>query len=171
MEASGLKQISTQLTVLTERVQVVAAKLEDLLFRAQRISAGLKNGRVNTDTGYGYDLQGFRGGLRIFKADISSLPTAMGNISRQANYDPGLVKLAQDVMRLASRFAQVMKSLHEIALLAHQHIRSADHKMAAWYIAQEIEEFALMAQSLPLAANKILITVSTPPHANVKNPP
>ena len=57
MEASGLKQISTQLTVLTERVQVVAAKLEDLLFRAQRISAGLKNGRVNTDTGYGYDLQ------------------------------------------------------------------------------------------------------------------
>ena len=162
---AGLKQMGAQLSLMADRVGVVHAKLEDLLFRAQRISAATRNGLLNSDTMYGHDLQIFRGSLRTFKMDISILPTMLGSIERQAVYDESSVKFAQDVMRNASRFSQTMKALHEISLLAHQHIRTADHKMEAWYIAQEIEAIAQQAQSLPMSANKIVIIASTPPRS------
>mgnify|MGYP001612987566 CR=1 FL=1 len=161
--AAGLKQVGAQLSLMADRVGVVNAKLEDLLFRAQRISAAAKNGLPSSDTMYGHDLHIFRGTLRTFKMDISVLPTMLGAIERQAVYDEGSVKYAQEVMRCAARLAQAMKALHEMSLLAHQHIRTADHKMEAWYIAQEIEDIAQQTQSLPMSANKIIIIASTPP--------
>lgn len=159
----GLKQMEGNLAIMSDRIVTVKAKLEDLLFRAQRISAAAKNNMPNNDSMYGYDLQAFRRNLRTFSADISGIPAVLGSIERQAVYDEKAIKFASSVLRVSARMAQNLKALHDMACLAHQHIRTADHKMEAWYISQEIEEIAQKGASLPTSANKIVIAVSTQP--------
>lgn len=160
---SALKQLEGQISVMGDRITMTKGKLEDLLFRAQRISAAAKNNMPVHDAMFGYDLQAFRRGLRVLGSDIAALPPLFGSLERQAVFDEKALKFGQSVMRMASRLATNLKSLHDTALLAHQHIRAADHKMEAWYIAQEIEEMAQKGASLPTTANKIVIGLSTPP--------
>lgn len=159
---SGLKQLEGQISVMGDRITMTKGKLEDLLFRAQRISAAAKNNMPSTDSMFGYDLQAFRRGLRTLAADIAALPPLFGSMERQATYDDKALKFGQSVLRMAARLASNLKALHDTALLAHQHIRAADHKMEAWYIAQEIEEMAQKGAGLPTTANKIVIGLSTP---------
>jgi hypothetical protein len=160
---SALKQMEGTLSITCDHTSAVKAKLEDLLFRAQRIAAQTKNGMASSDTMFGYDLQGYRKSLRTFAGEISVLPVALGSIERTATYDQGAAKFATSVMRLCMRLANLLRSLHDTALLAHQHIRTADHKMEAWYLAKEIEEIVMSGMSLPTVANKIVIATQTPP--------
>ena len=95
--------------------------------------------------------------------ELSAIPTVMGSIERTASYDDKAAKFAQTVMRLSMRLSQSLRALHDMALLAHQHIRAADHKIEAWYMAQDIEEMVMRGQGLPTSANKIVIATSTPP--------
>ena len=159
---AGLKQLEGQLSLAGDRVVMLKAKLEGLLFRAQRIANAQKSHLANTDTMFGYDLQHFRRDIRGFSQDITGLPVLLGSLERSAVYDERAVKFAQSVMRSAVRISQSMRSLHDMAVLAHQHIRTADHKIEAWYISQEIEELVMKGQSLPASANKIVIACSTP---------
>lgn len=159
----ALKQLEATLSVTCDRVGVLKAKIEGLLFRAQRISNAQKNGLPNNDTMFGYDIQHFRRDARSFAGEISSLPVLLGSIERGASYDPMAAKFAASVARLAIRLSQSLRSLHDTALLAHQHIRAADHKIEAWYMAQDIEEMVTRGQGLPTIAGKIVIFTSTPP--------
>ena len=161
--ASGLKQMEATLSMTCDRVSAIKAKLEDLLFRAQRIAANQKLHMNSSDTMFGYDLQNFRRGVRTFAGEISSLPTMMGSIERGAVYDEKAGKFATSVMRLAMRFSNLLRGLHDTAVLAHQHIRTADHKIEAWYLSQEIEELVMRGQGLPTVANKIVVLTQTPP--------
>ena len=166
METSaGLKQIEGQLSIVCDRVTTLKAKLEDLLFRAQRISNAQKNGAPNADTMFGYDLQHFRRDVRAFSQELGALPSQLGSLERAASYEEPAVKFAQNVMRLANRLSQSLRALHDTSLLAHQHIRAADLKVEAWYVVQEVEELVTRGQGLPTVANKIVIAVSTPPAA------
>ena len=158
----GLKQIEGQLGITADRINAVKSKLEDLLFRAQKISAAAKNGMKDNDTMYGYDLQNFRRDLRTFGMDLASLPGLLAGLERTAEYDVNAGKYATGVMRASSRVANSMKVLHDLSLLAHQHIRTNDHKILAWYIAQEIEEMGQKCMGLPATANKIVILCTTP---------
>ena len=159
----GLKQLEGQLGLTADRINGVKAKLEDLLFRAQKISAAAKNNMKDNDTMYGYDLQNFRRDLRTFGMDLSALPGLLASLERSAGYDLNATKFATGVMRAASRVANSMKVLHDMSLLAHQHIRANDHKILAWYIAQEIEEMGQKCLGLPATANKIIILITTVP--------
>ncbi|NNN07254.1 MAG: hypothetical protein HKL90_15275 [Elusimicrobia bacterium] len=159
----ALKQMESQLSIVCDRVSTLRAKLEDLLFRAQRISAAQKNMMANNDMMFGYDLQHFRRDVRGFSGELSSIPTVMGSIERTASYDEKAAKFAQNVMRLSTRLSQSLRALHDMSLLAHQHIRAADHKIEAWYMAQDVEELVMRGQGLPTSANKIVIATSTPP--------
>lgn len=159
----GLKQLEGQLNITADRIGGVKTKLEDLLFRAQKISASEKNGMKNNDTMYGYDLQNFRRDLRTFGNDLAALPGLLAGMERTAEYDMNAARFATGVMRASSRVANAMKVLHDMSLLAHQHIRTNDHKILAWYIAQEIEEMGQKCMGLPATANKIVILTSTPP--------
>lgn len=160
---AALKQIEGQLSIVGDKVTALKGKLEDLLFRAQRIAAAQKNNMSSTDSMFGYDLQNYRRGVRTFSMEISGLPVLLGSIERTATYDPKAMKFASSVMRLTMRLSQSLRALHDTAILAHQHIRAADHKIEAWYVAQEIEELVMRAQGLPTSANKIVINTSTPP--------
>ncbi len=168
---TALKQMEGTLSIVCEHTSAVKAKLEDLLFRAQRISAAAKNNMGVTDTMFGYDLQNFRRGIRTFGGEISSLPVVLGSIERTAVYDEKASKFATAVMRLAMRLSNLLRALHDTSILAHQHIRTADHKMEAWYLAQEIEELVMRGQGLPTVANKIVILTQTPPKDAPPAPP
>lgn len=157
----GLKQLEGQLGLTAARIAVVKAKLEDLLFRAQRISAAAKNNMKDNDSMYGYDLQNFRRDLRSFGMELTALPSLLAGMERAAEHDLAAAKLAMGVMRASSRVANAMKALHDMSLLAHQHIRINDQKILAWYIAQEIEEMGQKCMGLPATANKIVITCTT----------
>lgn len=168
---AGLKQLEGQFSLVGDRVLTLKAKLEGLLFRAQRIANAQKIHMANTDTMFGYDLQHFRRDVRTFSQDISGLPVLLGSLERTASYDPAAAKFAQNVMRLAVRITQSLRSLHEMSVLAHQHIRTADHKIEAWYVSQEIEELVMKGQGLPTSANKIVIACSTPPRGSAPAAP
>lgn len=159
----ALKQMEGTLSVTGDRAHGLQTKIEDLMFRAQRISAAAKNSMPNSDTMFGYDLQHVRRSVRAFAQELTAIPTMMGSIERTATYDEKAVKFASGVMRLCTRLTQIMKALHDSTLIAHQHIRQNDHKIEAWYLAQEVEELVQKAQGLPATANKIVIAVSTPP--------
>jgi hypothetical protein len=159
----ALKQMESQLSITCDRVSTLKAKLEDLLFRAQRISAAQKNMMANNDMMFGYDIQHFRREIRAFSGELQSLPTVLGSIERTATYDEKAGKFAQSVMRLCMRLSQSLRALHDMSLLAHQHIRAADHKIEAWYLAQDIEEMVMRGQGLPTSANKIVIATATRP--------
>ncbi len=171
----GLKQLEGTLNLTGDRINVVKAKLEDLLFRAQKIAAAAKNNMKDNDTMYGYDLQNFRRDLRTFGMDLTALPGLLASMERVAEYDLNAAKFATGVMRSASRVANAMKTLLDMSLLAHQHIRQNDHKILAWYIAQEIEEMGQKCMGLPATANKIVILTTTPkaapPAAAPSEPP
>lgn len=172
MEAlSGLKQMEGTLSLTCDKVNAMKAKLEDLLFRAQRIANAQKNGMANNDTMFGYDLQRFRREVRTFGTEISGLPVLLSSIAANAAPDPMAAKFASTVMRLATRLAQAMRSLHDMSLLAHQHIRSADLKIEAWYLAQEMEEMVMRGQGLPTVANKIVMATAPPVEAPAAPPP
>ncbi|MBI2789511.1 MAG: hypothetical protein HYX59_12595 [Elusimicrobia bacterium] len=157
----GLKQLEGTLALTADRIAVVKSKLEDLLFRAQKISAAAKNNMKDNDTMYGYDLQNFRRDLRTFGMDLTGLTGLLAGMERIAEYDVAAGKFATGVMRAASRVSNSMKTLHDMSLLAHQHIRQNDQKMLAWYIAQEIEEMMQKCAGLPAIANKIVILTTT----------
>ena len=166
----GLKQLEGTLNLTADRIAVVKAKLEDLLFRAQKISAAAKNNMKDNDSMYGYDLQNFRRDLRTFGMELTALPGLLAGLERTAEYDVAAGKFATGVMRAASRVANAMKVLHDMSLLAHQHIRQNDHKIMAWYIAQEIEEMGQKCMGLPSVANKIVIACTTEKKAPSASP-
>ncbi|MDP3544344.1 MAG: hypothetical protein Q8T11_17905 [Elusimicrobiota bacterium] len=159
----GLKQLEGTLSLTADRINIVKSKLEDLLFRAQKISAAAKNNMKDNDTMYGYDLQNFRRDLRTFGMDLSGLSGLLAGMERIAEYDFAAGKFATGVMRASSRVANSMKTLHDMSLLAHQHIRQNDQKILAWYIAQEIEEMMQKCSGLPAIANKIVLLTTTEP--------
>ncbi len=159
----GLKQMEGTLSLTADRIGVVKAKLEDILFRAQKIATAAKNNMKDNDQMFGWDLNNFRRDLRTFGTELAALPTQLGAMEKNATADTNAVKFATGVMRGASRVANSMKALLDMALLAHQHIRAADHKITAWYIAQEIEEMGQKCAGLPATANKIVLAVSATP--------
>lgn len=166
----ALKQMEGLLAVTGDRATALKGKIEELMFRAQRISAAAKNNLPSSDTMFGYDLQHVRRDVRAFSMEMGNLPTALGSIERTAEYDENAAKFATGVMRMCTRLSQIMKSLLDCATIAHQHIRANDQKIEAWYLAQEVEELAHKAQSLPGTANKIVILVSTPPYGAAAAP-
>jgi len=172
MEAlAGLKQMEGTLSITGDKINAMKAKLEDLLFRAQRIANAQKNGMGNNDTMFGYDLQKFRREVRTFSTEISGIPVLLGAIATSAAPDPMAAKFASSVMRLATRLSQNLRALHDMTLLAHQHIRAADLKIEAWYLAQEMEEMVMRGQGLPTVANKIVMATAPPVAPPAATPP
>ena len=163
-QAQAIKQMESSLSLVGDHVSVLGGKLEDLLFRAQRISHAKKDDAKAqvTDTMFGYDLQNFRRDIRAFTVELGGLSNALGAIERNARACEADVIRSQSVLRLASRLQRSATTLQEQSLLAHQHIRSAEHKVEAWYLVQEIEGLVSLTQPLAGIANKVVVAVSSP---------
>ena len=161
-QLNALKQAESTLSLINGKVSAIAAKLEDLVFRAQRIATAKKNRQVSNDAMFGYDLQNFRGEIRRFGSDIDSLPNIIGSIERQAVPDDESVRRAQTILRLVTHLSQALRNLHEQAQVTHHAIRESDFKIQAWYLVQEIEQVAQRGQTLPTAANRVVLRVAPP---------
>lgn len=159
-QRSALKQAESGLTLAADRISSMGGKLEDLFFRAQRIASALKNNLTVNDTMFGYDLQTFRREVRTFSHEVAALPNLVGGIERSAVYDEESVKAAQALQRICARITKSLKALADQAMMAHSHIREADHRVEAWYLAQELEQMASKGQSLPTICNKLVLKVS-----------
>ena len=158
----ALRQVEGSLGILCDRISVQSARLDELLFRAQRIAMNVKNGHKNPDMMFGSDLQHFRQEVRRFGFDVAAVPNQVGAIERSAVYDESSVKDAQSLMRVCERLNRDVKALHGKALLAHQHMREAEYKIEAWYLVQDIEGMVQRAQSLPNIANRVVLRISSP---------
>ena len=157
---TGLKQIEGATSLACDKVQILKVKLEDLLFRAQRIASAIKNSTAHPDPMFGHDLQRYRREILTFREELSGLSSQLGTLSGLAFPDEPSLACAQSVLRRSMHLGQNLRSLHDNALLAHQHIRAADLKVEAWYLAQEIEEMQSLSHGLPAVANKIVIATS-----------
>ncbi len=163
---SALKQAESTLSLVGDKINNLSAKIEDVVFRAQRLASAKKNNLKSPDTMFGYDLQNLRRDVRTFTNEIGSLPNVIGGIERAAEYNEDAIRYAQSVMRLCERVSKQAKSLADQAQIAHNHIRESDFKIEAWYLAQETEQLAQRAQTLPTSANKIVLRVSSPPSSS-----
>ena len=157
---SGLKQIEGALSLACDKAQILKIKLEDLVFRAQRISSAMKTLTTHHDPMYGHDLQRYRREILSFREDLSTLSSQLNSLSEKAVPEEKSLQFAQSVLRRAMLLGQSLRSLYDSALLAHQHIRAADLKVEAWYLAQEIEGMQSLSHGLPAMANKIVISTS-----------
>jgi hypothetical protein len=164
-QGKALRQLEGNLSLVGDHISVLSGKLEDLLFRAQRIAHELKNEGKNkvkvADTMFGYDLQNFRRDARSFGNEAAGLSSAFGGLEHGASCDESSVMHAQSVMRLAERVRKGVGVLLDKAVLAHQYMREAEHKVEAWYMIQELEALAQATQVLPGMANKVLLAVSS----------
>lgn len=147
---------------MSDRVSVLQSKLEDILFRAQRIVQAIKSNLAVADNMFGLDLQNYRRDVRNFSTEVASVPITLGTIERSAHYEESVLARSQAVMRLADRLHKSLAALSDLAQLGHQHMRQAEFRMEAWYLAQEVEQMSLQTQGLTMIANKIVIAVSTP---------
>ncbi|MHB2027004.1 MAG: hypothetical protein ACYCPQ_10300 [Elusimicrobiota bacterium] len=159
---SALKQAESALSISADRASVLQSKLEEILFRAQRLSNAVKNGLKTPDYMFGYDLQHFRRDVRAFGIELAGLANIIGGIERAAVYSEQAIGRARAVMRLTERLNRAMHTFQEMTLLAQSHIREADHKIEAWHLAQEVDQMVQKTQPLPMTANKALIKISTP---------
>lgn len=164
-QRSALKQAESTLVLAADRISGMGGKLEDLFFRAQRIASALKNNLKSNDSMFGYDLQNFRKEVRSFSHEVAALPNLVGGIERTAVYDEESVKAAQSLQRICERINKNLKNLADQAMMAHSHIREADHKVEAWYLAQELEQMAQKGQTLPTVCNKLVLKISDPKEA------
>ncbi|MDD5627580.1 MAG: hypothetical protein PHU21_00830 [Elusimicrobia bacterium] len=163
----GLKQMESTMSLLGDHVSVLVSKLESLLGRAHRIRRALTdNPKAQTpDTMFGYDLQNFRRDVRALAVELGGISTVLGNIERGAHGSDSDLIRAQSVLRLAARLQRSASTLQDHSLVAHETIRSAEHKVEAWYLVQEVEALVSLTQPLAGVANKIVIAVSAAPKA------
>lgn len=157
---AALKMAESTLTLNADRVSALSGKLEDIWFRAQRLANAIKNKLPVQDTMFGQDLQKFRAEVRTFSHEVAALPNIVGSIERTAYYDEEAQKAAGSLQRICERIAKQLKSLADTAHLAHGHMRVPEHKIEAWYLAQECEEMADKGRALPTLCNKLVLRVN-----------
>ncbi|MFA6316186.1 MAG: hypothetical protein WC943_02120 [Elusimicrobiota bacterium] len=159
----SLHTLETSLTMLGSRASTFQGKLEDLLFRAQKMAQKAKNNLPETDTMYSYDVQHLRHQLRDLSNQVETLPTAVGELERIAVPDAATNGPAQSVSRLATTLGRSLALLHEHALLAAQHIRSAEHKVEAWYLVQETEQMSEKAKATAGVTQRLALKTAPAP--------
>ncbi|HAM37060.1 MAG TPA: hypothetical protein DEB40_09875 [Elusimicrobia bacterium] len=167
----SLKLAESTISLLCDRGSSMMGKLEDILFRAQRMAHALKHHLHVSDTMFGYDLRIYRRDLRAYFVDVEMVPNMMGRIARSVQFDESCLNRAQALLRLSNRLNKTVSTLRDHALLAHEHIRQADQKMDAWYLVQETERLAALTRPLLALANKIVISISTPPQGGQEAAP
>ena len=146
-----LRQADSRLKAAESSLSVISAKLEDLCFRAQRISRALKAREAVKDTTFGAELVDLRKLVRAFIAEAETLPSSLSAAQRGVAKEQGAAECAASVSGSARRLPQSVSHLHELALLVHRHSPEGEARVAAWYMAQELE--AAAAGMKTLAAN------------------
>ncbi|MCX5795894.1 MAG: hypothetical protein NTY77_10400 [Elusimicrobia bacterium] len=154
----ALQQAEIRLSAVSVRVVVLSRMLEDLLFRAQRMSRALKDdaGADAADSTFGRDLQALRGDVHVFGRDSAGLSAALAGIEPPAGRGEPSSARVQAVRRLTHRLHRSLAALLDQAVLAHRHLLEAEHKVEAWGLVEELGAVSQQAQVLAGIANRLL---------------
>ena len=146
-----------------DRVGLLQTRMEDLLFRAQRVSNAIRNNQKMRDGLFADDLQTARRAIRSFLQDASAIPGLLDWLDRETSYSPLLLIRARSLLSLATRFQKETSNLTETARMLHNSIIKPEDKIDAWYVTQELETGAQKFQGFPfLISSRIVSKLSTP---------
>lgn len=164
MEEKRLFKIAEERFVeFSDKAGLLQSRMEDLHFRAIRISNALKNKQKSRDALFGEDLALMRRAVRTFSQECSSLPGLMDWLEREAHYDPELAGSARALLSIVSTLQKSMTAFCEQSRMLHQYVHDSDMKMEAWYMVQDIETLAQKMQVYPfIISGRIMGKLTTP---------
>ncbi|MCX5796062.1 MAG: hypothetical protein NTY77_11255 [Elusimicrobia bacterium] len=158
-----IKEAQDALSRASEHGRALSRKLEDLVFRAQRIARALKNGTSVPDSMFARDLKEFRLDIRNFGTELGVLPNALAGVAQSARLDPGAGAPAQAISQLSQQIHDNMLALEDQGQLASQHLRGAEYKSDMGYLFAEIHGLVVRAQGLPAIADQIVSQAKAAP--------
>ena len=153
----GAAEAENRLSLAADHVHSLSCRLEDLLFRAQRVAHALKRNAPSHDRMFGEDLNALRRDVRAFNNELEEILRVLTGLARPGPYKEEYSRHAQTVNNRSHLLVNAVAALHEQALLAHQHIRQADHRSEAWYLTQEAERLVEQCQPFPSITTQIVI--------------
>ncbi|MDD5628732.1 MAG: hypothetical protein PHU21_06685 [Elusimicrobia bacterium] len=166
----AIKDAQDALSRASERGRALSGKLEDLVFRAQRIARAIKNGTQVPDSMFGRDLKEFRLDIRSYGTELSGLPNVLTGVAQSARLDPGAKAPAQAISQLSQQIHENLLALEDQGQLASQHIRGAEYKSEMGYLYAEIHGLLVRAQDLPSIADQIVLQAKAAAPAPVAAP-
>ncbi|MBI5239832.1 MAG: hypothetical protein HY926_05120 [Elusimicrobia bacterium] len=165
MDQSRLfKQIVQTVDEFTNKIKATHGRFEDIQYRAHRLETWFKN-RTSTravppDRIFPDDLKLLRRDVKRIIQDFAYLPLWLAKIERYTRPQPELTDLAVKLTRSASQFQQVVLTLLAPIQIAHNHLKVAEWKIDAWFLAQEIEAWAKETVAVPLRCHNILLKIN-----------
>ena len=119
------------LIVIYDRCGVFHGRIEDLMFRAQRIASALKMNAGGKDPDFESDLKLFRNDLKKFRFEVEEALSAVRALSEE-----GYKSFNSRLIGLHGRF----NGLADYVALAHQRMPMPDSRLEAWYCLREVSE-------------------------------
>ncbi|MDD5629870.1 MAG: hypothetical protein PHU21_12445 [Elusimicrobia bacterium] len=170
-----LKQAMQVLDEFTNKLKATCARCEDIQSRAHRLEAWYKN-QTNLkirppDRDFPDDLKILRRDIKTIIRDFDFVPAWLAKLERTAVPQPDIEDVAIKLTRTASGFQQAVLTLLAPVQMTYNHLRVAEVKIDAWFLAQEIEAWGKETVGIPLRTHKILhkispLDASPPPHGS-----
>ena len=131
-----------------DRCGALHGRLEDLLFRAQRIALAEKRERKNPDHFFHEDLIIFRNDVRESRQEIGELAAEAAAVASSLLQNHGNRKRLEIVSILARQIHASLASLSEYASLAYQRMPERADRIQSWYCLGDINEMIKSAQKM-----------------------
>ena len=166
-----IKRILQTLDEFTGKVKVIYARCEDIQFRAQRLENWFKN-QTNPrarppDRPFPDDLKVLRREIKHIIQEFDYVPLWLAKAERATVAQPDALDLATRLSRSASAFQQVVMGLLAPLQVTYNHLKVAEWKIDAWFLAQEVEAWGKEVVQVPLRCHTILLKINplddTPP--------
>ncbi|MCX5794729.1 MAG: hypothetical protein NTY77_04455 [Elusimicrobia bacterium] len=166
-----LQQAQQTLDDFTTKLKATHARCDEIQARAQRLEAWYKNQtslKVRPpDRDFPDDLKLLRRDIKTIIRDFEFVPAWLAKVERTTEVQPDAVDAAIKVSRSGSQFQQEVLTLLAPIQMTYNHIKIAEIKIDAWFLAQEIEAWAKETVAIPLRVHKILLKINpldkTPP--------
>jgi len=144
MDQSRLfKQVLQTLDEFTNKIKATHSRCEDVQARAHKLETWFKNQTstraVPPDRVFPDDLKLLRRDIKRLIQEFNFVPGWLAKIERATVPQPEITDLAVKLTRSASMFQQVVMTLLAPIQIAHNHLKVAEWKIDAWFLAQEIE--------------------------------
>ena len=172
MDQSRLfKQVLQTLDEFTNKIKATHSRCEDVQARAHKLETWFKNQTstraIPPDRVFPDDLKLLRRDIKRLIQEFNFVPGWLAKIERATVPQPEITDLAVKLTRSASMFQQVVMTLLAPIQIAHNHLKVAEWKIDAWFLAQEIEAWGKETVAVPLRCHKILLKTNpldkTPP--------
>lgn len=161
---------------VSDHLKFLQVKMEDYVFRAQRLVTAIKAGIPIKDKGFGEDMLILRKELITFGADVIDLPNMIGRLEMDARYEADELKrfqqvnMVQVVHRETMGLQKEMQNLSGTAGLLHQHARQTPFVQESMYIGIEIEKMVERTDRLPMRVHKAVLALSNPDEEQPRTP-